>query len=93
MKATRGEHVIASSDDIVETGGYAYFPADAVRLAWLEKAPKTADDLKCPHGVQFHDVVIDGRRSARAAWSYEKPQPAMAKVGGRFGFWDDVTVS
>lgn len=93
MKAMRDQHVIADSDDIVEAGGYAYFPPDAVRLEWLEKAPKTAEDLECPHGVQFYDVVVDGKRSVRAAWSYENPRPALARVGGRFGFWDDVTVA
>jgi hypothetical protein len=32
-----------------------------VRLELLEKAPKTASDLECPHGVQFYDVVIMAR--------------------------------
>jgi uncharacterized protein (DUF427 family) len=40
--------------------------------------------------VQFYDVVIDGARHARAAWSYEAPLPRMQQVGGRFGFWEDV---
>jgi uncharacterized protein (DUF427 family) len=93
MKAVLGDHVIAQSSDIVETHGYSYFPPSSVRLEWLEKAPKSADDLKCPHGVQFYDLVIDGERHERAAWSYEKPQPQMRHVGGRFGFWGDVTVS
>jgi uncharacterized protein (DUF427 family) len=42
--------------------------------------------------VQFYDVVVDGKRHARAAWSYEAPRPEMASVGGRFGFWEDVEV-
>jgi uncharacterized protein (DUF427 family) len=42
--------------------------------------------------VQFYDVVIDGVRHNRAAWSYEAPRPSMEKVGGRFGFWEDVQV-
>jgi uncharacterized protein (DUF427 family) len=92
MKATLAGNVIAESDDIVERGGYQYFPSAAVHMEWLEKAPKTASDLECPHGVQFYDVVIDGVRHARAAWSYEAPRPAMAPVGGRFGFWEDVEV-
>jgi uncharacterized protein (DUF427 family) len=92
MKAVLKDHVIAESDDIVETGGYHYFPPAAVRAEWLEKAAKTAKDLECPHGVQFYDVVIEGKRHPRAAWSYEAPRPAMAKVGGRFGFWQDVEV-
>ena len=92
MKATLNGHVLAESGDIVESGGYAYFPADATRLDLLEKAPKTASDLECPHGVQFYDASVDGARYARAAWSYERPQPKMQAVGGRFGFWKDVKV-
>ncbi len=41
MKATLDGHVIAESNDIVEVGGYQYFPDAAVRLDWLQKAPKT----------------------------------------------------
>jgi len=92
MKATLKDRVIAESDDIVESGGYQYFPPAAVRRDWLQKAAKTDSDRACPHGVQFYDVVIDGERHARAAWSYEAPRPAMQKVGGRFGFWEDVEV-
>jgi uncharacterized protein (DUF427 family) len=92
MQATLNGHQIAASDDIVEAGGYHYFPASAVRLQWLEKVAKTESDLACPHGVQFYDVVINGERHVRNAWSYEAPQPKMAQVGGRFGFWEDVEV-
>jgi uncharacterized protein (DUF427 family) len=92
MKATLHGRVIADSSDIVETGGYAYFPAGSVQLQWLEKSPKTARDLECPHGVQFYDVVLDGKRHARAAWSYEAPKPSMQQTAGRFGFWEDVRV-
>jgi uncharacterized protein (DUF427 family) len=92
MKAVVNDKVVAESDDIIERGGYQYFPSSAVRMDWLQKAPKTASDLECPHGVQFYDVVIDGVRHDRAAWSYESPRPAMAAVGGRFGFWNDVAV-
>jgi uncharacterized protein (DUF427 family) len=93
MQATLNDRVIAQSDDIVEIGGYAYFPPTATHLEWMEKAPKTASDLECPHGVQFYDVVLDGHRHERATWSYERPQPKMQAVGGRFGFWKDVKVA
>ena len=92
MKATLGSHIVADSTDITEAAGYQYFPSSAVRLDWLEKAPKTQRDLQCPHGVQFYDVVVDGKRHVRAAWSYEAPQEKMKHVGGRFGFWEDVKV-
>ena len=92
MKATLNGHVIAESADIVENGGYAYFPAGATHLKWLEKADKTASDKACPHGVQFYDLVLDGKRHPRVAWVYEAPKPSMQTVGGRFGFWKDVQV-
>ena len=92
MKATLKGHVIAESDDIVECKGYLYFPPSAVRMEWLEKAPRTAHDLECPHGVQFYDVVIGGVRHARNAWVYEAPMPNMAQVKDRVGFWEDVQV-
>ncbi|HUK07825.1 MAG TPA: DUF427 domain-containing protein [Stellaceae bacterium] len=92
MKATLSGHVIAESNDIVECKGYQYFPRSSVRLDQLEKAEKTASDLECPHGVQFYDVIVDGKRHRRAAWSYEAPQPKMRQVTDRFGFWEDVQV-
>ncbi len=93
MKATLNQHVVAESDDIKEHAGYRYFPAAAVRMDWLEKTAKTERDLRCPHNVQFYDVVIDGERHERAAWVYEAPLPAIRdKVGQRVGFWKDVTV-
>ena len=45
MKAIVDGQVVAQSNDIVECKGYQYFPQQAVRMDWLEKAEKTADDL------------------------------------------------
>ena len=92
MKAVLNGHEIAASDDIVEVGGYQYFPPSAVRTEWLEKAPKTDHDRECPHGVQFYDVVIDGARHERAAWRYEAPRSSMSHVADRFSFWDEVEI-
>jgi uncharacterized protein (DUF427 family) len=92
VKATLEDRVIAESDDIVEEGGYYYFPSRHVRLDLLQRAEKTASDHACPHGVQFYDVVIDGKRHERAAWRYEAPRPSMSHVAGHFGFWDEVEV-
>jgi uncharacterized protein (DUF427 family) len=92
MQAVLDGRKIASSDDVVDVGGYLYFPRDAVLMELLEKTEKTESDLQCPHGVQFYDVVIDGVRHKRNAWSYEAPQPKMAQVANRFGFWEDVKV-
>ena len=92
MKATVDGRVVAESQDIVERNGYCYFPTTDVRLEWLHAAPKTDDDRQCPHGVQFYDIVTEGRRHDRAAWIYEAPQGDMKPVADRVAFWQDVEV-
>jgi uncharacterized protein (DUF427 family) len=92
MKATLNGSVIAESADTIAVKGYDYFPISAARMEWLEKSPRTPKDLQCPHGVQFYDVVVDGKRHPRNAWIYERPQPEMAAVIDRVGFWEGVKV-
>ena len=92
MKATIGDKIIADSPDVIECAGYQYFPRASVRMDWLRKTEKTDKDLECPHGVQFYDVVIDGERHPRAAWSYEAPQASRKQVDHWVGFWEDVEV-
>src|SRR5690242_6779737 len=58
----------------------------------LRRTPQTPHDLECPHGVQFFDVVEDGERGDRLAWSYEAQQEAMRRAGHWIGFWRDVSV-
>ncbi len=60
-------------------------------MEFLRPAPRTADDLACPDGVQFFDVFVDGAQSQRAAWSYEAPRaPKKQQVDHWIGFWADV---
>ena len=92
MKATLRGRTLAESDDIVECGGYPYFPRGAVRMEMLEPAPKTARDLECPHGVRFYDALVDGVRYERVAWVYEAPREPLRAVAGRVSFWEDVEV-
>ena len=92
MKATLNCTILADSDDTLAVRGYDYFPIASACTEWLEKSPKTPKDLECPHGVQFYDVVLDGKRYSRNAWIYESPQPAMSAVTDRVGFWKDVKV-
>ena len=61
MKAVLKGRVIAESDDLVEEGGYLYFPSADVRLELLERAGRRIGS-HFTHGVQFYDVVIDGAR-------------------------------
>ena len=92
MRAVWRGRTVAESDRTLEVGGYLYFPRDAVRMDLLHTAPRTADDLQCPHGVQFYDVGEGAARSLRAAWSYEAPGPRMQSVDHWIGFWEDVEI-
>ncbi len=92
MKAILDGRLLAESDDTVECGGYQYFRRESVRMEWLEPTAKTTADRACPHGVQFYDVVLDGTRHERAAWSYEAPQAALRHVDHWLGFWGEVEV-
>jgi uncharacterized protein (DUF427 family) len=93
MKAIWRGQVIAESDRVREVGGYVYFPRESVRMELLERAPKTASDLACPHGVQFYHLAQVDERSERAAWSYEAPRAAMQSVDHWVGFWEDVEIA
>lgn len=92
MKAVWRGRVVAESDRTLDVDGYRYFPRDAVRMELLRATPKTADDLECPHGVQFYDLIDGAAASARAAWSYEAPLSSMKPVDHWIGFWEDVEI-
>jgi uncharacterized protein (DUF427 family) len=92
MQATLDGRVIAASDDIAECHGCQHLARVAVPVGWRQKAPKAESDLECPRGVSLYDVVTDGARRERAAWSCEVPRPAVRQVAGRIGFWKDVQV-
>lgn len=92
MKATWRGRVIAESERTLEVAGYRYFPRDTVRMDLLQRAPRTARDLECPHGVQFYDIVEGAARTDRGAWSYEAPRASMQHVDHWIGFWEDVEI-
>lgn len=93
MQARWRGQVIAESSATRKAAGYIYFPRDSVRMDLLHITPKTPRDLECPHGVQFYDVIDGDKRSPRAAWSYEAPQPSMQPVDHWIGLWEDVELA
>jgi uncharacterized protein (DUF427 family) len=93
VKAIWRGQAIADSNRTLEVKGYRYFPRQEVRMDLLRAVPKTDADLRCPHGVQFFDIIDGASHSSRAAWSYEAPQPEMRKVDHWIGFWEDVELA
>jgi uncharacterized protein (DUF427 family) len=93
MKARWQGHLIAETDAALDWHGYWYFPRSAVHMEYLSAAARTPADLRCPHGVRFFDLENEGRRSERAAWSYESPQASFERVDHWIGFWNDVEIT
>jgi len=93
MRAVWRGRTLAESDRTREVDGYRYFPRASVHMELLHASPRTAEDLLCPHGVQFYDVGEDAARSERAAWSYEAPGAMMMPIDHWIGFWEDVDVA
>jgi uncharacterized protein (DUF427 family) len=89
VKATWRGVVVAESDRTIELDGYQYFPPAAVRMEFLQAAPRTAADDRCPHSVQFYSLSDGTHRSERAAWAYQAPQASGAHAAHWVGFWND----
>ena len=90
MKAMWHGHVLAESDQTIELGGYQYFPPASVRMEFLQTAPRTGADQRCPHSVQFFHLSDGTHSSERAAWAYEAPRSSHARIAHWIGFWNDV---
>ncbi len=93
MKAIWRGQVLAESERTLEVDGYRYFPRETVRMDLLRPVPRTRNDLACPNGVQFYDVVQGTESSERAAWSYEAPRGAMKEVDHWIGSWEEVEIA
>ena len=92
MKAMLKNKVVAESDDIVESGGYRYFPGLRRSRGLARKSGQDRVGPEADRGVQLLDVAVDRARHPRAAsWSLEAT-PVDEAGRGRFGFWEDVEV-
>ncbi|MGA2568350.1 MAG: DUF427 domain-containing protein [Pseudolabrys sp.] len=49
----------------------------------------TAHASHCPYkgDASYFSISADGRTAANAAWSYERPFPAMAEIAGYLAFY------
>ena len=80
-ETTRGMRVLETSHPPVY-----YFPPDDVRQELLVPAP---DGSFCEFKGRavYWDVLVDGHRADRAAWSYPKPSGPFAALEGYVAFY------
>jgi uncharacterized protein (DUF427 family) len=90
-KASWNGTVIAESDHFETVEGNVYFPRAAVNAEFLRESGRTS---VCPWKgtARYHDVVVDGKVNAGAAWYYPEPKDAAANIRDHIAFWQGVTV-
>lgn len=83
--------VIAESDDTVVVEGNHYFPAEAVRKDLLRPSEHTTV-CGWKGTANYHDIHVDGKTNAGAAWYYAEPKTEARDIAGRIAFWKGVEV-
>lgn len=65
-----------------------YVPRADADMALFER---TAHSTRCPYKGQaaYYTLVVDGRRSENAVWSYEEPYEAVKAIAGHLAFYPD----
>ena len=63
-----------------------YIPRADADMSLLQP---TAHTSHCPYkgDASYFSIVVDGRRSENAVWSYEQPYPAMAEIAAHLAFY------
>jgi uncharacterized protein (DUF427 family) len=63
-----------------------YVPREDTDMTLLER---TDHATHCPYkgNAAYYSVVAGGRTAANAAWTYENPYPAMARIKGHLAFY------
>jgi uncharacterized protein (DUF427 family) len=83
--------VIADSNDFEIVEGNYYFPPDSVKMEYLKKSDY---HTTCPWKglASYYDIVIDDEINKDAAWFYNNPKPAAAKIKNYIAFWKGVEI-
>ena len=90
-KAIWNETVIAESDATIVIEGNHYFPPEAVNSALLSPS-ETHTVCSWKGTASYHNVVVDGKVNADAAWYYPEPKDAAKEIKGYLAFWRGVKV-
>jgi uncharacterized protein (DUF427 family) len=83
--------VIAESDACEIVEGNFYFPPAAVHREFLRPSPTTTV-CGWKGTASYYTLVVDGQENPDAAWYYQSPKAAAARIKDHVAFWQGVTV-
>jgi len=65
-----------------------YIPREDTDMSLLERS---AQATHCPYkgDAAYYSIRVGDRLAQDAAWTYERPFPAVADIGGRLAFYRD----
>ena len=65
-----------------------YIPREDIDMSLLERS---AHATHCPYkgDAAYYSIRVADRRAENAAWTYERPYPAVADIAGRLAFYRD----
>ncbi|PJE35761.1 hypothetical protein CVM52_15520 [Pseudooceanicola lipolyticus] len=93
-----GGAVLGESSNVLELseGDYPpviYFPREDIAMAFLDRTEKSTH---CPHkgDASYYSIVTRSTTLENAAWSYEAPYEAVARIKDHLAFYtgENVTV-
>ena len=93
-----GGAVLGESSNVLELseGDYPpviYFPREDIAMAFLDRTEKSTH---CPHkgDASYYSIVTRSTTLENAAWSYEAPYEAVARIKEHLAFYtgENVTV-
>lgn len=92
MKAIMNGKVIAESNDTIVIENNHYFPPGTVKRHYLKESTYRST---CPWKGEayYYDVVVEGKESKNAAWTYPQPKEAAKEITGYMAFWKRVEVT
>ena len=83
--------MIADSDDTIAVEGNHYFPADAVKMEFMQSSDT---HTTCPWKglASYYSLQVDGKTNTDAAWYYPEPKEAAQQIKGYVAFWKGVEI-
>ena len=69
-----------------------YFPREDIAMTFLDRTDRTTT---CPHKgeANYFSIVTQTTTFENAAWTYETPKEAVARIAGHLAFYTDrITV-
>lgn len=92
-----GGAILAESRDALELteGDYPpviYFPRADIAMAFLEESARTSH---CPFkgDARYYSIVTKSKTIENAGWSYDDPNPEVARIAGHIAFFNTENVA